>query len=156
MADTLGQKELEERVSILKRFRELLLAQREKFNKYLIVLEKQKDDIKTEDVDKLVAHVEIEQEIVKEIFTFQKVIDPLEDMYRAAYPMSADAEIPELKASLDDLKTLVIEKNKENRSLLEQRMNMLRNEVLSLRNPYKKSNQVYGSESNASMIDIKG
>ncbi len=65
-----------QRVAALRRFRELLVQQRAKFENYLMVLDHERADIESGDVDKLAAHVEIEEAIVSEIFTFQKVIDP--------------------------------------------------------------------------------
>src|SRR5512138_457700 len=97
----IGTEELERRVAVVKRFKELLERQRQKFRSYLGVLDRQKDDIEKGDVDALVAHVDLEQSIVSEIFTFQKSIDPLEDLYRSAYPAAEAEEIPELRRSLD-------------------------------------------------------
>ena len=76
----LSQEELSQRVAVLRRFRELLQRQRDKFSQYLQLLEHQKGDIESGDVDALVSHVELEQGIVSEIFAVQKVIDPLETM----------------------------------------------------------------------------
>ena len=81
----LSQTELDQRVAVLKRFRELLASQRDKFRSYMDLLDHQKRDIESGDVDALVAHVEAEQGIVAEIFAVQKVIAPLEDLYRAVY-----------------------------------------------------------------------
>jgi len=158
MAERTGvaEREIAERELVLRRFRKLLVAQRDKFQNYLEVLERERSDIESGDVDALVSHVEIEQAIVAEIFTFQKVIDPLEDMYRAAYP-AADmpADIPDIKAKLDDLKTEVAGRNAENRALLKQRMSMLRQEIQGLRNPFKKANRVYSGD-DPSHVDLKG
>jgi uncharacterized coiled-coil DUF342 family protein len=148
--------EIQNRVAILKRFRELLVAQRSKFADYLEVLEREKADIESGNVDALVSHVEIEQAIVSEIFTFQKVIDPLEDMYRAAYHAEeVPADIPRIKERLEELKAEVVSRNAENRALLKQRMTMLRQEIQGLRNPFKRGNQVYGGPG-PSIVDIKG
>ena len=59
------------RVAALRRFRELLVQQRAKFENYLTVLDYERNDIESGDVDRLAAHVEIEEAIVSEIFTFQ-------------------------------------------------------------------------------------
>ncbi len=152
--------ELEQRTAVLRRFRELLVQQRAKFQKYLVVLDHQKGDIESGDVDRLVAHVELEEQIVSEIFTFQKVLDPLEDLYRAAYPAgtgSADhGELPELKASLIELRGEVLKRNAENRALLKQRMETLRSEIAGLRMPMKARRSIYADSSEASVLDIKG
>ncbi len=64
----LSRQELDERVAVLKRFRELLVRQRDKFHDYMGLLDRQRSDIENGDVDALVAHVELEQGIVSEIF----------------------------------------------------------------------------------------
>lgn len=152
----LTQEQLDERVAILKRFRLMLESQRQKFRDYLVVLEKQAEMISTENIDGMVNHTEIEQSIISEIFTIQKVIDPLEEMYRTAYPNTADSEIPQLKADLGQLRKDVIEQNEKNRGLLKSHMQVLRAKVDSLQNPYAKRTSIYASDSQtASRIDIK-
>jgi hypothetical protein len=152
----LTQKELDDRVSVLKRFRELLVRQRDKFNEYMNVLEHQKNDIQKGDVDALVAHVELEQGMVAEIFAVQKVIDPLEDMYRAAYKGMEPEGLPELKESLSALKNEVVVRNSENRALLKQRMEMLRHEMMSINNPYTKKKSIYSGAPEPKALDISG
>ncbi len=148
--------ELERRVAILRRFKELLEHQRTKFRSYLDVLERQKLDIERGDVDDLVAHVDMEQAIVSEIYTFQKAIDPLEDLYRAAYPGSEPEEVPELRASLEDLRERVVERNKENRELLKRRMETLRGEVMRAQNPLTRRRSVYADGEGGNLVDLKG
>mgnify|MGYP003305265971 CR=1 FL=1 len=81
MPNNISEEELEERVALLKRFKELLEKQRQKFRDYLNVLEKQAEVIKTEDTEALLIHTEIEQQIVANIQNLQKVIEPIEQMY---------------------------------------------------------------------------
>ncbi len=151
----LAQETIDERVAILKRFRELLEEQRNKFREYLTVLEKQAEMIETENVDAMVRHTEIEQSIISEIHTIQKVIDPLEVMYRDAHPGMNETEIPRLKTDLERLRKDVLEQNGKNRELLKSHMTVLRQQVASLRNPYAKRSSVYSSDSHtASRIDI--
>lgn len=152
----LTQAELDGRVAVLKRFRELLTRQRDKFRNYLDVLDRQRTDIENGDVDALVSHVEIEQGIVGEIFSVQKVIDPLEDMYREAYRGAEPEGLPELKSTLAQLKDEVVVRNAENRALLKQRMEMIRNEIVSVRNPYAKKKSVYADIPEPRSLDIKG
>ncbi len=152
----LSQAELDQRVLVLKRFRELLVRQREKFNSYLDVLSRQKSDIENGDVDDLVAHVEVEQSIVAEIFAVQKVIDPLEDMYRAAYRGAEPDGISDLKSTLALLKDEVVAKNEENRALLKQRMEMLRHQIMQISNPYTKKKSVYAEPAEPRSLDIHG
>jgi len=151
----LTQKEVDERVAILKRFRELLEQQRLKFREYLVVLEKQEEMIASENVDAIVHHTEIEQSIVSELYTIQKVIDPMEEMYKTAHPDLPDAEIPKLKTDLDQLRKEVLVQNEKNRELLKSHMVVLRQKVVSLQNPYAKRNSIYASDAQtASLIDI--
>ena len=77
----LNDSEIAERVAVLKRFRSLLEQQRLKFREYLTVLEKQEKSISDENTDAVLQHTELEESIIAEIFTIQKVIDPLEYMY---------------------------------------------------------------------------
>jgi len=156
------QGEMERRAAVIRRFRELLVQQREKFERYLLVLDHEKSDIETDDIDKLVSHVELEQEIVSEIYTFQKVIDPLDELYRAAFaaptglPETDRADVPALKGALDELKGEVIRRNAENRVLLSRRMELLRGEIAGLRNPFAARKSVYAGGGEGGFVDISG
>jgi hypothetical protein len=171
----LSQAELDQRVAVLKRFRELLASQRDKFRSYMDLLDHQKRDIESGDVDALVAHVEAEQGIVAEIFAVQKVIAPLEDMYRAVYhagggegspshpadgtgskPGDGPQGISELQKTLDALKDEVVQRNAENQALLKQRMEMLRHQIMSVNNPYAKRKSVYAQAAEPENLDIQG
>ena len=155
MQQELTKEQLDERVAILKRFRQLLEQQRQKFRDYLVVLEKQAEMIGTENVDAMVQHAEIEQSIVSEIHTIQKVINPLEDMYRTVNPEIEDAEIPKLKTDLEQLRKDVLVQNEKNRELLKSHMTMLRQQVVSLKNPYARRTSVYASSAEtATIVDI--
>jgi hypothetical protein len=151
----LTQEQVAERVAILKRFKLLLEQQRQKFRDYLVVLEKQEEMIHSDNVDAMVSHAEIEQSIVSEIYTIQKVIDPLEDMYRTVNPGLADSEIPKLKTDLNQLRKEVLVQNEKNRELLKTHMQALRQKVTTIQNPYARRSNVYASEAHtASIIDI--
>ena len=148
--------EVQKRVAMLRRLRELLLDQRGKFENYLKVLDHEKGDIEGGDVDRLVAHVEIEEAIVSEIFTFQKAIDPLEDLMRAALP-SEDLgwkEVGGLRDSLQDLKAEVLKRNEENRVLLRARMDVIRSQVMALRKPLGPRRPVYAGKEAGSLVDL--
>ena len=156
--------DVEQRAAILRRFRELLVQQRAKFERYLQVIDREKADIESGDIDKLVAHVELEEQIVSEIFTFQKVIDPLENLYHAAYVAAGgqgqaseeETELPELKRSLEELRGEVLKRNAENRVLLKKRMEGVREEIAGLRMPMKARRSVYASAAEPAIIDIAG
>ena len=126
--------EVKQRVAILKRLKKLLLAQRNKFSSYLELLEHQQTDIVDGDIDKLEAHVELGKSIVKEIYAFQKVIDPLEDMYRMAYPLKEEErEVPAIKESLELIREEVSSRNKRNQELLSTRMADVRQKMQGIR-----------------------
>jgi predicted phage gp36 major capsid-like protein len=154
------------RVAVLRRFRELLQSQRDRFREYLEVLDKQKDVIEKGSAEDLISHVELEEKIVADIFSIQKVIDPLEDMYRAAYPEKYGAaapaaegasEVRSLKTALEGLKTEAIVRADRNRALLSNRMAEIRSEIKTLKkNPYVKGRSVYGEAGTPALIDIQG
>lgn len=152
----LSREQLDERVAILRRFRALLEQQRRKFREYLTVLEKQEQMIDAENVDAVVRHTELEQSIISEIYTIQKVINPLEEMYRESNPGHPDAEIPKLQTDLEHLRKQVLDQNEKNRNLLKSHMQALRQKVVSLQNPYTKRSSVYaGNADAATRIDIE-
>ncbi len=157
MADEHGltQEVIDERVAILKRLRQLLEEQRSKFRSYLTVLEKQERMIETGNVDAMVQQTELEQSIVGELYTIQKVIDPLEVMWKDTHPDASETEIPVLKTDLDRLKAEVLEQNKKNRELLKSHMTVLREKVAGLKNPYAKRTSVYADNPHtATRIDL--
>jgi hypothetical protein len=157
--------ELAQRVAVLKRFKTLLTQQRDRFRNYLNLLEKQQGVIETGSAEDLLNYVEIEEKIVADIFSIQKVIDPLEEMYYSVIgghnTQKADAseEVPTLKESLEKLKSETVVRSKKNRELLSKRMLELRSEIKALRNnPYASGGRHsnFNDANTASLIDIKG
>jgi len=166
-APQVSKKEFDRRVAILKRFRELLVQQRDRFQNYLVVLDKQKDSIESANTEDLLTQVDLEEQIVADIFSIQKVIDPLEKMYNASAEFQSDEpevrgtpdDVPALKTALEDLKSQVIARSSRNRDLLSARMTEVRSEITSLRNsPFTagKRRSVYQNSNAASLVDIKG
>ena len=133
--------ELSQRVAVLKRFKELLKAQRDRFRTYLDVLDKQKDVIQGKTTEDLMGHVELEEQILADIFSIQKVIDPLEEMYRSVRPEAPmengtfieGNEISGLKEVLEGLKNEAILRSEQNKDLLAGRMAQVRSEIKTLR-----------------------
>jgi uncharacterized small protein (DUF1192 family) len=160
--------ELSQRVAVIKRFKELLKAQRDRFQAYLTALDKQKDVIQRGTTDDLLRHVELEEKIVEDIFSIQKVIDPLEKMYQSvrvknpvktgARPVdkvSGEEEVVSLKEALDGLKAEAVIRSERNRDLLSKRMAELRSEIKSLKsNAYAK--RKFENNLGPSFIDMKG
>jgi hypothetical protein len=161
--------ELSQRVAILRRFKALLTEQRDRFRSYLEILDKQQNTIETGSADDLLAYVEMEEKVVADIFSIQKVIDPLEDLYHSVVSgfgtsgktlaSEDDSEVPSLKAALEDLKNEAVARSAKNRELLSKRMVELRSEITSLRNNPFAANMrrsVFNDGNTASLIDIQG
>lgn len=150
----LNDSEIAERVAVLKRFRSLLEQQRLKFREYLTVLEKQEKSISDENTDAVLQHTELEESIIAEIFTIQKVIDPLEYMYTNICK-NEHSDIPHLKTDLDDLQKRVLAQNKRNRELLQTHITGLRQQIASLKRPYAHKESIYaGTARTAALVDL--
>jgi hypothetical protein len=154
---TISADEIARRVAILRRFRELLLKQRERFHSYIDILEKQQTVIESGSVDDLLVHVELEEQIVSDILTIQKVIDPLESLYNIGFSSPAD-DVPALKTTLESLKKQAIARSARNRELLSTRMASMRTEITSLKNnPFTStSRSLYEDSGTAWLVDIEG
>jgi DNA-binding transcriptional regulator GbsR (MarR family) len=156
--------ELSQRVSVIKRFKTLLAQQKDRFKNYLDLLEKQQGVIEKGSAEDLLAYVDIEEKIVADIFSIQKVIDPLEEMYysiganKNAQKAGSTEEVPGLKESLEKLKSETLILSNKNKELLSKRMLELRTEIKALRNnPYTSGRRGNFNDSNtASLVDIKG
>ena len=155
----LSSEEIKQRVAILKRFRELLSQQRDRFRHYLQALDKQKNVIEAGSAEDLLVHVELEENIVADIFSIQKVIDPLEAMYQdrcLGSSAAIDEEVPSLRKALEELRSEAIIRSTRNRDLLSRRMTELRQEIKTLRsNPYIIHRSLFSQESPV-LVDIKG
>ena len=161
--------ELAQRVAVLKRFKTLLSQQRDRFRSYLDLLDKQQNVIESGSAEDLLTYVEIEEKIVADIFSIQKVIDPLEEMYYTVISGQSPVDIPVkqenpdevsgLKASLDKLKSEAVIRSTKNKELLSKRMLELRQEIKTLRNnPYaaRGRRSSFGDANTASLVDIHG
>ncbi|MCL2007143.1 MAG: flagellar biosynthesis protein FlgN [Treponema sp.] len=151
-AQSISAAELQQRVAVIKRFRELLRAQRDRFQVYLNTLDRQKDIIENGNADDLIRHVEMEEKIVEDIFSIQKVIDPLELMYNST---KKDDEVSNLKDVLEGLKSEAITRSARNRDMLAKRMVEIRSEIKSLKtNAYTRRN--FDSGPKPTVVDISG
>ncbi|MBO7582309.1 MAG: flagellar export chaperone FlgN [Treponema sp.] len=153
------QKELDERVALLRKFRSLLEQQRNKFQEYLTVLEKQEDSITKENPENLIAHTELEQQVVKNIANLQKVIIPMSKMYKASLPMAhtnEDSDIKQIQNELNDLQTRVLKQNQINRDLLREHIESIRTQIQNFKNPYKNIKSVYAQPQRvASLVEVE-
>jgi len=160
--------ELSQRVAVIKRFKELLKAQRDRFQAYLNALDRQKGVIENGSTDELLHHVELEEKIVQDIFSIQKVIAPLDKMYQSLRSVppakggaksdikdTAEDEVISLKEALDGLKVEAAVRSEQNRELLAKRMAELRLEIKSLKkNAY--TTRRFDNTPPPSYIDLKG
>ncbi|MBQ8776549.1 MAG: flagellar biosynthesis protein FlgN [Treponema sp.] len=147
--ENLSNEEIEERVAILKRLKTLLEQQRNKFKEYLNVLEKQQNSIDAEDSEALIKHSELEQQIVKNISSLQKVIVPMNKMYTAINNKNSDSssanesDITQIQLELSALQQKVIKQNEINRDLLRVHLEKIKMQIANFNNPYKTSKSVY-------------
>ncbi len=160
MEEKLTQAELDERVAILRRFRTLLEQQRQKFRDYLKVLELQENKINEEDADALIAHTELETQIVSSIGSLQKVILPMQKLYNsskaAVYNPQDAIPINSIQDDLERLQKQVLVQNERNRELLKTHISTIKNQLNELQNPYKNSRSVYSeNHERGSMIMIE-
>ena len=149
MKNELTQAELDERVAILKRFRTLLEKQREKFQEYLKVLEKQQSCIEDEDPSAIFSHAEIEKQVVASISNLQKVIVPMNEMYNYSVKgtdAKTEKSVEDLQLELNQLQNKVLEQNQKNRILLKQHMDVIREQLANFNNPYKNNVSVYATK----------
>ena len=133
----ISQEELNERVALLKKFRSLLIQQRAKFQEYLTVLEKQENSIETENSENLLAHTELEQQIVANIMNLQKVIVPMSELYKERGAHLEEESVTSIQKELDNLQKQVLVQNERNRELLKNHIVQIRTQIASLKNPYK-------------------
>lgn len=146
----LTQEQIDDRVAILTRFREALLRQREKFRHYLETIERE-DNSFSSDAERLELHVQMEQSIVSEITSFQRVIEPLELMYREVDPDGA-RDIPELRQALNRTRDEVLRRHERNRTLLKQQIEELRSEIADLR--IMRRVQSFGATPEPELVDV--
>ena len=138
--------------AVLMRLREMLVRQRRKFASYLDVLEREEEAIREGDADRLASCVELEGSVIADIYALKKVIDPLEDLYQAAWP-DREPAVTELKDTLERMSTEVIEKNAANRALLRQKMDEMRQEIASLRR-WPRPPSAFAAAAAPSLVDI--
>ena len=141
----ISQEELNERVRLLHRFKELLQQQRAKYQEYLNVLEKQQNSIECENADNLMAHTELGKQVVENLKTLQKVIVPMKKMCEAhnIQLSTGDKEIETLQNDLTSLQEKVLKQNELNQDLIRSHMESLINRINNFKNPYKNNRSVY-------------
>ena len=146
-----------QQTAITKRLMELHSRQSECYHRLIGVLEKQQVFIGTGSEESILAHIGLGEQIIAEIFTIQKTIDPLEVMCNADTPLASD--LLAIKAGLDSLNSRAMAQSEQNKKQLSQRMANLRSEINILgNNPIAKSarRSLYAQVSTPTLIDIRG
>jgi hypothetical protein len=148
-----------ERISVLARFRQLLEDQRKKLQDYLYLLEKQEKTILSDNTDAAINYCALEQDILENISTLQRVILPIEGMYREIYGTQMvhkdDFEIPKLQANLEKLRRQVQSQNESNRELLRSRLSQVRSQIDTF-NLFRLSRSIYADDTeSASLLEIE-
>ena len=153
MEQKISKEELDERVAILKKFKMLLEQQRKKFQ------EAQENKITEEDSDSLIAHSELEAQIVQGIGSLQKVIVPMQELYNksgaAFYNPKEALPVSQIQNDLSKLQSQVLAQNEKNRSLLKVRMVQLKKQISDFRNPYRSLNSIYAQKSSSAGTRIQ-
>jgi hypothetical protein len=151
-----SEAEIASRVHLLKRFRELLLQQRERFESYITVLDKQQDKIEAGSVEELIAHVELEEKIIDDIISIQKVIEPMRVIISGA-TLAAAPDVKQISSAIETLRIEATVRVARNKNLLSTRMGEIRTELSALRaNPFTRRKSPFTSGDTPSLIDIKG
>ncbi|MDR1466228.1 MAG: flagellar biosynthesis protein FlgN [Treponema sp.] len=151
------QEELKERVAVVKRFRKLLYEQRERFRSYLNVLDKQKTVIEKGNAEDILSHIEIEEKMLSDIFSIQKVLTPLEPLYRTSVNTVKAPDVVKIQSALENLKIEANLKVKQNRDILETRMKELKEQLEVLQNnPYARRAIRFREGDTASFVDMEG
>jgi hypothetical protein len=167
MAQALVPGELSQRALALKRFREMLRTQRDRFRERLHVLDKQQEAINRGDAEALLSQLDLEEQILRDISNIQKVIDPLESLCRdlalsggqdeTSDTAEGEAEVAGLKTAVERLRQEAAANAARNRDLLAGRMAEIRSEIKSFRgNPYAARRSIYADSGGASIIDVEG
>ena len=161
MNEVLSQDELAERVAIVKRFRALLEKQRSRFQEYLKILELQENEIGDQNSAALVAHTELENQIVEGIDSLQKVIVPMRKLYldvkssASTYNPADIIPIEKLQSDLTNLQTQVLAQNERNRQLLKVQMDEIREQIVALKNPYRSRQSIYADVESGNFIQVE-
>jgi hypothetical protein len=153
--ETLTETVIGERIILLRRFKELLLEQRRRFQNYIEILDRQKDSIENGSIEDIQSHVELDERMTAGIVAIQKTIEPMRSLCEAV--TTGDVEIPEINATLESLKSETAKRIETNKNLLHKRMVAIRNELKNLRNgPLNKRKSIYADNQSGALFDISG
>ncbi len=135
------------------RIRNNLLEQKKRLEDYLFVLDKEQEDILIQDPDKLIEHINIEKNIINELVSFRKILDPLEVIYYGS-PYKKESDILNMKNKIDSLVDKVKVKACENKEKLTSVLEKIKVDIKELK---KKglANTVYNNV-DSKILDLIG
>ncbi len=107
----------------------------------------------------MIAHSELEAQIVQGIGSLQKVIVPMQELYNksgaAFYNPKEALPVSQIQNDLSKLQSQVLAQNEKNRSLLKVRMVQLKKQISDFRNPYRSLNSIYAQKSSSAGTRIQ-
>lgn len=118
--------------NIALKIRNNLINQKKRLEEYLAILEKEEEDIIKQDADKLIEHIQLENNIVEEIVSFRKILEPLEIIYFNS-PYKKDNEILIMKSNIDNMLKRINEKQKVNKEKLSQVMENIEGRIKEIK-----------------------
>jgi hypothetical protein len=160
-----SESEVQQRVAVLKRFKELLLEQKRRFTSYIEILDKQKNVIENGRTEDIISHVDVEEKMIADIAALQKSIEPMRFLYEnivakddpGSNGVVNESEISDINRALENLKTEALRQAENNKILLQKRMVLVGNELKNLRgNPFTKRKSIYADNQGATLFDISG
>ena len=112
-----------------------------------------------DEIDQLLVDLE-EEQIMENIVSLQKVIVPMNELYKQANKKAGITESDEaiftLQSDLNNLQEKVLVQNTKNRELLRSQLGRIRQQLNSLKNPYAYSHSVYAQkQAVASLVEIQ-
>ena len=117
---------------IAKKIRKTLLDKKERLEDYLHLLEKEEEDIINKDPEKLIAHIDLEKNILIELSLLKKVINPLEIAYYNS-PYKKDNSLLELRNNINRLSDQIKEKSDKNQQVLKTALDKVKAELKGIR-----------------------
>ena len=116
MTDTLSRDELDQRIAFLRRFKDALVRQRQRFQHFLDLLERGAE-VDASPEDALEFHVAVEEAVARDIALFERTIMPLEALYEA-HSKDDDTDIPQIRLALRKTRDEVIRRAHANKAHL--------------------------------------
>ena len=103
---------------IAKKIRKILLSQKLRLEEYLELVKKEDENLLKEDPDKLIAHIDLERQVVDELDSLKKIAKPLEIMYLNS-SNKKNTELVNIKNRIGSLSDKITTKSINNREKLE-------------------------------------